>query len=183
MAFDALPSYKDEDVFLVQSSSIVRYVAKKHGLAGCNLVEESLIDQYYEGVQDLVGLLRTGLNVYYPVVTPATTETINEQLTKIAKEKFPKFVSYFERALSGKTFLVGDKLSYADIGLFYAVDNFLEIIPEYFERVLAQNDNLKEFHQSIKSRERIQKHLNNPKRFPKQPLPPGIDAVLAKVEL
>ena len=168
LAFDSLPSYQDEQILLVQSNAIVRYIAKKHGLAGSNLIEESLIDQYFEGVQDLVRLLRTAYNVYYPLQKEVTNTTIEENMEKTASEKLPKFVAFFERALVGKTFLVGEKLSYVDVALFYALDNFLELFPEFFTQVLDKNPNLRTYHQKIKVREGIQKHLNNEKRFPKQ---------------
>jgi len=178
LAFNSLPSYSDDDVFLVQSSAIVRYLAKKFGLNGSNLKEESLIDQFAEGVSDLVMIPRTAFNVMYPVQQEVTSETLENSMEKILLEKIPHFLTFFERALEGKIFLVGDKISYADISLFYALDIFLELWGEYFTKQLSKLQNLKHFHQRIKSREGIQNHLNNPKRFPKQPFP-GYDKVLS----
>ncbi|KAG2373656.1 hypothetical protein C9374_011945 [Naegleria lovaniensis] len=134
LAFDALPSYKDDQIFLVQS-----------------------------------------------VTKEVSNSSIEETMDKIAREKLPKFISYFERALKGKTFLVGEKISYADIGLFYVIDNLLELNAEYTNKfILEKNENLKAFHGRIKSREGIHKHVTNPNRFPKQNLP-GYETVLSKI--
>ncbi|KAF0974574.1 hypothetical protein FDP41_006606 [Naegleria fowleri] len=181
LAFDSLPSYKDDQIFLVQSAAIVRYLAKRYGLSGSNLVEESLIDQFYEGVLDITTLLRSAFNVMYPVTKEVSSATIEETMEMIGREKLPNCISHFERALKGKTFLVGEKISYADIALFYILDNLLELNAEYTNKfILDKNENLKAFYNRIKSREGIQKHVNHPNRFPKQNLP-GYENVLSKL--
>ncbi|EFC35309.1 predicted protein, partial [Naegleria gruberi] len=101
LAFDSLPSYQDDQILLVQSSSIVRYLGKKFGLAGKDLVEESLIDQYYEGILDLNVLLRSAFTASYPVSSEITNESIEQKIQIILKEKLPKLLQFFERALEG----------------------------------------------------------------------------------
>ena len=51
--FGQLPCLRHGDLQLVQSSAIMRYLARKHDLYGAGDVEASLIDMIHDGQEDL----------------------------------------------------------------------------------------------------------------------------------
>lgn len=51
--FGQCPVYQDGDFRLGQSDAILRYIARQHGLYGSGIKEESLIDSFLQGVEDL----------------------------------------------------------------------------------------------------------------------------------
>ncbi|XP_066442927.1 glutathione S-transferase P 1-like isoform X2 [Eleutherodactylus coqui] len=53
--FGQLPQFKDGDFVLYQSNSILRYLARKYGIAGAGNQESALIDMVNDGVEDLRG--------------------------------------------------------------------------------------------------------------------------------
>ncbi|KAL6067596.1 Glutathione S-transferase P [Balamuthia mandrillaris] len=117
LAFGQVPRYQEPDgLDLVQSSAIARYLAKKHGFNGANETEAALIDQFSEGVVDF-GSVSISV-VFAPEGSKA------QLLVKLLSEDLPKWLGYFERALakSGTGYFVGDKVSYADLQLFIALN-------------------------------------------------------------
>jgi glutathione S-transferase len=114
LAFGQVPLYEEPGLTLTQSSAIVRHLAKKHGYHGTNAHEEALVDQNFEGVVDLLNALRA--------VYQASEEKKAEVKEKLAKETLPTKLGFFNK-LAEKNgdngFLVGSKLSYADVGLYF----------------------------------------------------------------
>lgn len=51
--FGQCPVYEDGDFRIGQSDAILRYIARQHGLYGSGAREESLIDSFLQGVEDL----------------------------------------------------------------------------------------------------------------------------------
>ena len=51
--FGQLPCLRDGDFQLVQSSTIMRHLARKHNLYGDNDVERARIDMIHDGGEDL----------------------------------------------------------------------------------------------------------------------------------
>ncbi|KAM4771509.1 glutathione S-transferase P 1-like [Rhinophrynus dorsalis] len=107
--FGQLPRFQDGDFELYQSNSILRYLGRKHGLAGKDDKESALIDMVNDGVEDL--RQKFGRLVFFEFET--------------GKEKYlqdlPNHLAPFENILSknsnGTKFVVGDQISYADYNL------------------------------------------------------------------
>eukprot|EP01087_Luapelamoeba_hula_P007681 TRINITY_DN187_c0_g1_i1.p1 TRINITY_DN187_c0_g1~~TRINITY_DN187_c0_g1_i1.p1 ORF type:complete len:218 (+),score=48.27 TRINITY_DN187_c0_g1_i1:40-693(+) len=125
--FSQMPLYQEPGGFsLVQSNAIIRYLAKKYNLSGSSVQEEAKIDVINEGVVDLTYAI-------YKVVfyTPAG-EQREEGKAKFVKDTLPKLLGHFEAVLAknndGTGYLVGDKISYADLSFFDAT-KFLQQFP------------------------------------------------------
>lgn len=61
LPFGQVPFYEDQHVAIAQSSTIARYLAKKHGLFGSNEIEAVHIDELFEGTLDLYTKLRAAV--------------------------------------------------------------------------------------------------------------------------
>jgi len=117
LTFGQVPRYQDETVDIVQSMAITRYLARKYGLNGDNENETTLIDVANEGVSDLFSKW---------VTAKFTGEEAKreEAVAKFTNEVFPVWLGYFSKLYekNNKTFLVGQRLSYADLHLFHALN-------------------------------------------------------------
>ncbi|KAL9651353.1 hypothetical protein ABK040_001305 [Willaertia magna] len=194
LTFDALPLFQNKEISLVQSSSILRYVSKKYGLMGTTIEEEALIDQFMEGISDIYDCLKSPFVISYPVanninntdnsgMTEVNDSLIEGKIEKVLKERLPKIFGQFERALQGKTYLANEKLSVADIWLFYIIDNLIEVLGDDVKQVvLKEFVNVLNLHERVGQVEGIKKHINNPNRYPKQTfMAVGYDKVLKKL--
>ncbi|XP_031522984.1 glutathione S-transferase A5 [Papio anubis] len=96
---------------LVQTRAILNYIASKYNLYGKDIKERALIDMYTEGIVDLTEMVSL-LITCQPEERDAKTALVKE---KIQNRYFPAF----EKVLKshGQDYLVGNKLSRADIHL------------------------------------------------------------------
>jgi len=147
LAFGQVPRFQTPDgLDLVQSSSIVRYVARHHGLNGSNDNETTHIDVVYEGAQDL--LTAVG-KVFWADEANKATET-HKFVNDVGPKWFAAFTKLLEKNNGGKGFFVGEKVSYADLFVFLAlkrVVSYVEggrdlvakypVLHEFYERVAA----------------------------------------------
>eukprot|EP01119_Soliformovum_irregulare_P000211 TRINITY_DN1014_c0_g1_i1.p1 TRINITY_DN1014_c0_g1~~TRINITY_DN1014_c0_g1_i1.p1 ORF type:complete len:202 (+),score=51.37 TRINITY_DN1014_c0_g1_i1:73-678(+) len=93
-----------------QSAAIVRYIAREHNLYGSNNLEAAAIDAAWESQQDVRAAVRN-----------AKTD---EEKAKLRNELLPKAFGFIEKHLvenGSNGHFVGNKLSYADVSLYYYV--------------------------------------------------------------
>jgi glutathione S-transferase len=93
-------------VRLVQSGSIARYLARKHGYNGANEVEAARVDVAYEGANDFLGTL-----LGYTLGTPDAQKpaALRNLLSNQAPTQFQFFTSLLEK--NGRNgYLVGNKV-------------------------------------------------------------------------
>jgi glutathione S-transferase len=108
--YGQLPVLEVNGAHIAQSRAIERYLAKEHGLFGKDNLEAALIDATGEQVRDLA-------------------EAFSKAADAAAKSKFvselgSKAASLAAQLAKGHGFLVGDKLSYADLAFQYAFELF-----------------------------------------------------------
>jgi glutathione S-transferase len=156
LAFGQLPLYEEPGLTLVQSMTIARYLARKHGYSGTNAHEEALIDQAAEGAGDVL----TGL-VKVLFFTPAEQQA--EAKEKLIKETLPGQLASFEKLLEkngDNGFLVGSKLSYADLSLWAVVRMIVSRVEgTSAESLLASFPAVKKLFTTVSERERIKAYL------------------------
>ncbi|PRP88089.1 glutathione s-transferase [Planoprotostelium fungivorum] len=119
LAFNQVPLLTYPDGFtLVQSTAIVRHLAREHGLYGMNNREAALADAVAEGVVDLLNQARPAI--------------MDESLRgKLLDEILPKWLGLFEKWLlkNESAFFVGRDLTYADLVVFNLFDNMKMTVP------------------------------------------------------
>jgi glutathione S-transferase len=120
LPFGQLPLYEDPSgLVLVQSNTIARHLAKKHGYLGASDDEAALVDQMFEGVVDMLNLIA---KVFW--YTPA--DQVADEKQKLLAETLPVQLNLFIKLLekNGNTgFLVGDKVSLFSLSLFVFAHN------------------------------------------------------------
>ncbi|EAL70474.1 hypothetical protein DDB_G0272632 [Dictyostelium discoideum AX4] len=104
LPYGQLPIYRDGDFVLTQSSTIARYIAKKHNFMGKNLEEEFLVDQIVTAI--------------HADIFPAFNNPVPEKLQKL----YEKYFGSFEKKLQETGFLVGSSVTLADLYVYVGFD-------------------------------------------------------------
>ncbi|NXA40050.1 GSTA2 transferase, partial [Eudromia elegans] len=121
LLFQQVPLVEMDGMKMVQTRAILSYIAGKYNLYGKDLKERALIDMYVEGITDLTNMIIT-----FPFSPPEAKEKNLALIMQRATHRyFPVFekLSTSEDALKqhGQDFLVGNKVSWADIQLIEAI--------------------------------------------------------------
>ncbi|XP_030046205.1 glutathione S-transferase P [Microcaecilia unicolor] len=150
--FGQLPKFQDKDFILYQSTAILRYLGRKHGLYGKDDKEAALIDMTSDGVEDL----RTKyLTFIYQDYDSGKQKYIDD---------LPKQLSRFEKLLSqhsnGNGFIAGDKISFADYNLLDSLQNHLVLAPDCLKTFPL----LSAYVDRMSSRPKLKAYLDSEKR-------------------
>jgi glutathione S-transferase len=80
----------------------------------------------------------------------------------------PKFLRYFEGVLqkSGGPYLLGRKLTYADLSLFQIVEGLRYAFPKRMKRFERKVPRVLALHECVAKRPRIAAYLASPRRIP-----------------
>ncbi|XP_004388782.1 glutathione S-transferase A1 [Trichechus manatus latirostris] len=111
LMFQQVPMVEIDGMKLVQSRAILNYIATKYNLYGKDIKERALIDMYVEGVADLSEMI-----LLLPIAPPGEKDA---KLQLIKQKTTNRYFPAFEKVLKshGQDYLVGNKLSKADIQL------------------------------------------------------------------
>ncbi|XP_013004416.1 glutathione S-transferase A4 isoform X1 [Cavia porcellus] len=123
LLFQQVPMVEIDGMKLVQTRSILHYIAEKHQLFGKDLKERTLIDMYVEGTLDLLEML-----IMHPFLKP---EDQPKEVVHMAQKAIIRYFPVFEKVLRGhgQNFLVGNQLSLADVILLQTILALEEKIP------------------------------------------------------
>ncbi|NXL91674.1 GSTA1 transferase, partial [Alectura lathami] len=115
LLFQQVPMVEIDGMKMVQTKAILNYIAGKYNLYGKDLKERALIDMYVEGMVDLNEAIMT--SAYQPA------NKREEELAKALDKATNRYFPVFEKVLKdhGRDFLVGDKLSRADVQLLETI--------------------------------------------------------------
>ncbi|XP_067008893.2 glutathione S-transferase [Anabrus simplex] len=128
--FGQLPTLEVEGKEAHQVVAICRYLAKQFGLAGRDDIEAAQIDAVVDTINDL----RTKLMSIYLAPDLTSKEKLRQQ---ILDETLPYYLSKFdELIMENNGYLVGGKLSWADLFLISYYENF---------GVIAQRDVFRDY--------------------------------------
>ncbi|XP_046959046.1 glutathione S-transferase A4 isoform X2 [Lynx rufus] len=168
LLFQQVPMVEIDGMKLVQTRSILHYIAEKHHLFGKDLKERTLIDMYVEGTLDLLELI-----IMHPFLKPDDQQK-EVNLTLIVKKAKTRYFPAFEKILNdhGEDFLVGNKFSWADIQLLEAI----LMVEELDASVLSHFPLLKAFKARISNIPTIKKFLQ-----PGSPRKPPADSHYVEV--
>ncbi|XP_007934332.1 glutathione S-transferase A2 [Orycteropus afer afer] len=111
LLFQQVPMVEIDGMKLVQTRAILNYISTKYNLYGKDMKERALIDMYTEGVADLNEML-----LLLPLCPPGEKDA---KIALIKERTTNRYFPAFEKVLKshGQDYLVGNKLSKADIHL------------------------------------------------------------------
>ncbi|XP_067942635.1 probable glutathione S-transferase 8 isoform X1 [Watersipora subatra] len=151
-----LPVLECEEGNLVMSNSIARYVAKKLGLFGGNAWEEALNDMVMETCLECTNDLAK--SVYFWLLFKRTPEPENsDKILETFKEKLLKAMNYVQSVAEkrGKTFILGDQISLADVWVF----NTLQFSSKACSSALELTPWVKQFTESFQNDPKVKSYL------------------------
>ncbi|NXW07483.1 GSTA2 transferase, partial [Fregetta grallaria] len=115
LLFQQVPMVEIDGMKMVQTRAILSYIAAKYNLYGKDLKERAWIDMYVEGTTELMGM------IMFHHFQPADAKEKN--LALIIERATTRYFPVYEKALKdhGHDYLVGNKLSWADIHLLETI--------------------------------------------------------------
>ncbi|GAB1284837.1 Glutathione S-transferase A3 [Apodemus speciosus] len=124
LMFQQVPMVEIDGMKLVQTRAILNYIASKYNLYGKDVKERALIDMYSEGLADLDELV-----LYYPYIPPGEKEASLAKIKDKARNRY--FPAYEKGVLKshGQDYLVGNRLSRADVYLVELLYHVEELDP------------------------------------------------------
>ncbi|XP_031598744.1 glutathione S-transferase 3 [Oreochromis aureus] len=131
LMFQQVPLVEMDGMKLIQTKAILNYIAEKYNLHAKDPKERVMINMYSEGLTDLMEMIMT---------LPFTPDP-KPKLDNIQSKAKERYLPVYEKALTGPVYLVGGKLSLADVLL---VECTL-MLEEKFPDILKDFPNIKSF--------------------------------------
>ena len=165
----APPFLKAGPRVIAQTSNILLYLGGRLGLAPREEAGRLWVHQLQLTIADLVALIH---DTHHPITGYLYYEE-QRAAAKLATKYFwgyrlPKFLRYFERVLqrSGGPYLLGRKLTYADLSLFQIVEGLRYAFPKRMKRFERKVPRIVALHARVAKRPRIAAYLASPRRIP-----------------
>lgn len=167
----APPFLKDGDLVIGQTAAILFYLGDRHDLTPKDTARRLWVHQIQLTIADLIGEAHDthhplGADLYYEDQKP---EALRRAKT-FRRDRIPKYLGWFERILvrnrEGSGYLVGKKVSYADLSLFQVVEGLLYAFPKRMKAALVEAPHVAALHQMIAQRPRIRAYIESDRRIP-----------------
>jgi glutathione S-transferase len=167
----APPFLKDGEQIVGQVGAILAWIGERHGLAPKEDADRLWAQQIQLTLADLVAEAHdthhpVGLSLYYKDQKPEAARRSQEFRDK----RIPKFLGWCETILdrnpAGAGWLVGDRLTYADLSLFQVVEGLSYGFPKATERALKACPKVVALHEAVAARPRIAAYLASDRRIP-----------------
>jgi glutathione S-transferase len=153
-----------------QTSNILLYLGEKLELSGSSEAEKYWINQLALTALDLNNEVH---DTHHPIAVMKYYEDQKEESLKkstdVRENRIPKFLSYFQRTLKGNgngKYMVGEKLSYADLVVWQVLDGLQFAFPKEMEFRKQEHAELFEFHEGLKKEKGIKEYLGSERRLP-----------------
>ena len=160
------------DLVLAQTASILAYLAPRHGLVANDEASRAEALQLQLTIADIVGEAHDahhpiGSSLYYEDQKPEAVR----RSKAFARERIPKFLSYFEHVLeknpkSPGAHLCGGALSYVDLSMFQLLSGLQHAFPNALARIASKIPRLLALKDAVAERPRIAAYLASGRRLP-----------------
>lgn len=167
----APPFLKAGELVIGQTANILFYLGSRLGLAPKAEAGRLWTHQLQLTIADLVTEVH---DTHHPIASSQYYEEQKKEAKKRAKDftanRLPKFFDYFEQVLAinpGRDcFLVGSRLSYADLSVFQVVEGLRYAFPKTMKRLASSYPLLHNLHDHVAQRPRIAAYLASERRLP-----------------
>jgi glutathione S-transferase len=157
-------------VVVAQTAAILLYLGPRLGLVGKAEVQQLWTHQLQLTVADAVAEVH---DTHHPIAMGQCYEDQKAEALKRAsgfrRERIPKYLAWFEAVLarnpSGEKYLVGGRLSYADLSVFQLVEGLRYAFPRTCARVMKKTQLLEGLHQRVGQHKRLADYLKSPRRI------------------
>jgi glutathione S-transferase len=166
----APPFLKDGEMLVAQTANILAYLGPRLGLEPTNEACATFTRQLALTTADLVAEAHdthhpVGSSLYYSDQKPEAARRAGDfRLRRIGK-----FLGYFERVMAanpaGDQFLVGDELTYADLGLFQAMEGLRYAFPRTMAGQEAGLPKVVALHAHVARLPNVAAYLASPRRI------------------
>ncbi len=154
-----------------QTANILQFLGPRHALAPDSERGRLWIHELQLTIADFVAEVH---DTHHPVAASLYYEDQKKEARRKAadflKNRMPKYLGYFERILAsnaqGDRYLLGAKLSYADLSLFQLAAGLSHAFPDTMAAAARKYRHVFGLHARIQERPRIAAYLASPRRIP-----------------
>jgi len=166
----APPFLKDGEVLVGQTAVILQYLAPTLKLVARSEQARVWTQQIQLTIADMVAEAHdthhpVGASLYYEDQKPEALRRAQE----FCSERMPKYLQWFEsivqRNPAGSRYLVGGKLSYADLSLFQLVEGLRYAFPKAAHSALAKAPGVVELRDRVAALPRVAAYLRSERRI------------------
>lgn len=164
----APPFLKAGRLTIAQTANILQYLGPRHGLAPGNEQGRLFAHQLQLTIADFVEEVH---QTHHPIASALYYEQQRKEAKRYAQEFWKrrpqKYLGYFERVLatSGGLWLMGRRLSYADLSLFQVVEGLRYAFPKAMRRLESKIPRVSAVHDAVARRPRVAAYLASPRRI------------------
>ena len=167
----APPFLKAGKLIIGQTANILLYLGPRHGLAPRNEAGRLWVNQLQLTIADFVTEIH---DTHHPIAGALYYHQQKAEAHRRAKifraERMPKFLGYFEQALSGgskrKRYMAGNTLSYADLSVFQLIAGLRYAFPKAMKRLEPDYPGLVGLHNRVAARPNVATYLASKRRIP-----------------
>jgi glutathione S-transferase len=154
-----------------QTANILQFIGPRHTLTPNTQSGRMWVHELQLTISDLVAEVH---DTHHPVAASRYYEDQKKEARLKAadflKNRVPKYLGYFEKILAsnrrGDRYLLGSKLTYADLSLFQIVAGLSYAFPTTMSAAARKFRRLFALHARIQERPRIAAYLASPRRIP-----------------
>jgi glutathione S-transferase len=166
----APPFLKAGRMLIGQTANILMYLGPRHGLAPKDEAGRLWTHQLQLTVTDFVAEVH---NTHHPIASGLYYQDQKKEARRrsadFLQHRVPKFLGYFESVLArnprSDRYLVGARLTYADLSLFQVVAGMNYAFPNSMTRFLRRHRRLLALHRRVQERPQIAAYLASPRRI------------------
>ena len=165
----APPFLKAGKLIIGQTANILLYLGPRHGLTPRNEAGRIWVNQLQLTIADFVTEIH---DTHHPIGGSLYYHQQKAEARRRTKtfraERMPKFLGYFEQALSaaGNRYMAGNRLSYADLSVFQLIAGLRHAFPKAMKRLEPDYPGLAGMHDRIAARPNIAAYLASKRRIP-----------------
>jgi glutathione S-transferase len=166
----APPFLRAGRTWLAQTANILLFLGERHGLAPRDVAARHFVHALQLTVADLVAEVH---DTHHPIAASLYYEDQRTEAARrarhLSRERLPKYLGYFERVLErngrARGWLVGGRLTYADLSLFQVVAGLRYAFPASMQRLARRHPRVLRLHAQVRERPRIARYLASPRRI------------------
>lgn len=165
----APPFLKAGRLLIAQTANILQYLGPRHKLAPQTEQGRLWVHQLQLTIADFVKEVH---NTHHPIASALYYEDQRSEAKRYTQEFWrlrpQKYFGYFERVLkqSGGPWLLGRRLSYADLSLFQMVAGMRYAFPKAMASLEGDIPGVIAVHDAVSKRKQVAAYLASPRRIP-----------------